>query len=274
MTGIALVTVLLMNLDKMLLSKLLPLKQFGYYMVGGAASSVITVFVSPFFIAAFPRFSQMVATDRQEEIKRLYHLLCQAVTCVVLPVVVVIAVFSPQLVFLWSRNLDLVEHSSLIVSLLVVGSGLNAVMNIPYAFQLANGWTKLAFCQNIIAVVLLVPLLFVLVRYFGAPGAATIWIILNAGYIVISPHIMHLRLLKTEKWAWYLFDVCIPFVGIVGSAGLVRMLVPIATFGLLAQFLVIGATWALATVVALGLTPKVRNMLLKTAGSYWNMRNV
>ena len=232
------------------------------------------MFVSPFFVAAFPRFSQMVATDRQEEIKRLYHLLCQTVTCVVLPVVVVIAVFSPQLVFIWSRNPDLVEHSSLIVSLLVVGTGLNAIMNIPYAFQLANGWTKLTFYQNIIAVVLLVPLLLVLIRYFGAPGAATNWIILNAGYIVISPHIMHRRLLRTEKWAWYLYDVCIPCVGIVVSAGLVRMLVPIETFGLLTQFLVIGATWALATVAAVYLAPKVRNTLLETAGSYWSTRNV
>ena len=243
-------------------------------MVGAAASSVVTMLVSPFFVAAFPRFSQMVATDRQEEIKRLYHLLCQTVTCVVLPVVVVIAVFSPQLLFIWSRNPDLVEHASLIVSLLVVGTGLNALMNIPYALVLANGWTKLPFYSNVISVILLVPLLLVLIRYFGAPGAAANWIILNTGYVVISPHIMHRRLLPAEKWRWYVRDVAKPLLGAALVVGVVRWLIPLEIFGLLAQLLILCAIWALATAAAILLAPNTRGALSQLVRSHRKPTNV
>ena len=93
MTGIALVTALLTNLDKVLLSNLLTLDKFGYYMVGASLASGIYMLSGPFFIAAFPRFSQMVMTGENESIAKLYHLLCQAVAVVIMPVVALLSLF-------------------------------------------------------------------------------------------------------------------------------------------------------------------------------------
>ena len=260
MTGIALVSIVLCNLDKVLLSKMMPLKEFGYYMVGASVSSGILTLVSPFFLASFPRFSQMIASGRQEELKGTYHLLCQTVSCVVLPVVVVIAFFSPQVVLVWSRNPDLVEHSSLIVRLLVIGTGINAIMSTPYALQLADGWTKFPFYQNVVSVIILVPLLLVLIRYFGAAGAAMNWIILHIGYILVSPHIMHRRLLKTEKWTWYLRDVMVPVAGIVAVGLAAHLFVPIGNYSLPVQLVTLGGIWTVALLSAVALSPNVRRM--------------
>ncbi len=265
MAGIALVTVFLTNLDKVLLSKLLTLERYGYYMVGASAAGGIYILVAPFYIAAFPRFSQMVAAGEHEQVARLYHLLCQSVAVVVLPVVAVVSVFSPEALMIWTRNPAIVENSHLFVSLLVIGTGLNGLMNIPYALQLASGWTKLAFYQNVVSVSVAVPALIILTRLYGGVGAAVIWVVLNASWVLITPHIMHRRLFTTEKWRWYFGDVAKPLLGVVVAAGVVRLLVPFEMLGLWTQFLILGTTWALAVVMAVSLTPSLRGVLFKSA---------
>jgi Na+-driven multidrug efflux pump len=83
------------------------------------------------------------------------------------PLTLTLAFFSREIVELWSSNPELVTHSSLLVSLLVVGNALNGVMHLPYALQLANGWTSLAFFSNLIGVIVLVPVIIVAATYRG-----------------------------------------------------------------------------------------------------------
>jgi len=274
MNAIVVVTSLLMSLDKVLLSKLLTLEEYGYYMVGASVAGGFYILVAPFFLVAFPRFSQMVAAGGHQPTSRLYHLLCQTTTVVVLPVAVVVSVFSREALMIWTRNPVVVENSYLFVSLLVIGTALNSPMNIPYAFQLANGWTKLAFYQAAISLIFAVPALVVSTRLYGGVGAAVLWATLNASWLLITPHIMHRRLLITEKWQWYVQDVGKPLLGIVAVVAFVRAFVPLNTFGLLAQLLVLGATWALAVGGAICLTPSLREVVFATVGSYRGEQNV
>ena len=111
-------------------------------------------------------------------------------------------------------------------SFLIIGTALNGLMNLPYALQLAYGWTKLVFYGNIVAVIVLVPMILSLVNIYGALGAAIAWIILNSGYVLIAIQIMHSRLLKGEQWRWYLTDVGKPFLAALTIALLWRMFTP------------------------------------------------
>jgi O-antigen/teichoic acid export membrane protein len=98
-------------------------------------------------------------------------------------------------------------------------------MTIPYCIQLAYGWTKLAFYKNVIAIIILVPLMIWLVSLYLAEGAAIIWIILNASYFLIEIPIMHRRLLKDQMYQWYIYDVGMPLLAVtcVGIASRVFM---------------------------------------------------
>jgi hypothetical protein len=96
-------------------------------------------------------------------------------------------------------------------------------MNLPYALQLAFGWTKLSFFKSIIAVILLVPLIIYMTMRYGAVGAASIWFVLNMGMFFFEIPIMHRRLLRKEKWRWYLQDVCLPLAVCIFVAGTGRI---------------------------------------------------
>ena len=61
MSGIAVMSVILINLDKIILSKLLTLEMFGYYTLAGVAAASLYRFIYPIVTAIYPRFTQLVA---------------------------------------------------------------------------------------------------------------------------------------------------------------------------------------------------------------------
>ena len=98
-------------------------------------------------------------------------------------------------------------------------------MNLPYALQLAHGWTSLTFYTNMVSVIILIPLEILAISYSGAIGAAMVWVILNGSYVIISIPIMHRRLLKGEQKRWYLEDVGGPLITALGVIGIGRLLI-------------------------------------------------
>lgn len=245
MSAISVVTLVLTQMDKVILSNLLTLKNFGYYALASVVANGLSTLFGPIFTAVFPSFSRLVVLGDQVELKQLYHRSCQMVSVVVLPVAVVIVFFSPEILWLWTGDTITVENTYWLVRLLVIGSLLNGLMHLPYALQLAHGWTRLTFYSNLAAVIALVPLLVWLAPSYGALGAAAVWVALNAGYVLVSLQFMHHRLLRGELWRWYIEDVGLPLLAALLLAGLGRGLL-ISQLPKLAMLLYLGFVTSLA----------------------------
>jgi len=221
MSLIAILSVVLMQSDKVLLSKLLPLKEFGYYMLASTVAMGLYVIVGPVFAAVYPRFAQMVSAGEEQGLIRLYHKSCQFMTVLVMPVAAVVCVFSTDLLLIWTQNAEIADKASPILSLLIIGTSLNGMMNIPYALQLAYGWTRLVVYLNGVALIVLIPGLIVAVDALGAIGGALIWVCLNVGYILFGVIFMHRKILTDELARWVIEDFAWPallsFVAVIFS---------------------------------------------------------
>ncbi|WP_092215443.1 oligosaccharide flippase family protein [Desulfoluna spongiiphila] len=226
MFGISLLATLLTQMDKIILSRMLPLEMFGYYTLSGVVALSLFRLIGPIFNGVYPRLTQLVTLNDQFAIKELYHRSCQVMSLMILPAAFVLAFFSRELLLLWTQNVVTAERAYLLVSLLVTGTALNGLMNIPYALQLAHGWTKLAFYVNLVSVIILFPLIFFMTKHYGAVGGASVWVILNSGYVLITIQLMHRRLLPDEKMYWYGRDVGLPLLCAVVTAGCGRILMP------------------------------------------------
>ena len=215
MTGITITVIFLMELDKIILSRMLSLEMFGYYTLANVVAMTLYRFIGPVFSATYPKLTSLVEQGAEKEITKLYHQSAQLMSALILPAALVVAFFSWEILFLWSRSPVTADNTHLLVSILILGTACNGLMNIPYALQLAYGWMQLALFVNTVSVLVLVPLMILLARRYGAVGAASVWLILNASYLFITIPIMHSRLLHAEKWRWYIEDVGRPLLAAI-----------------------------------------------------------
>ena len=221
--AITIMSIILTQMDKVILSKMLSLEMFGYYTLAGIIAMSPLRFSWPVFSGIFPRFTQLAALNDQQKLKELYHKGCQFMAVLILPFAVVVAFFSNEIILLWSQSQITAEKTHLLVSILICGTALNVLMHLPHAMLLAFGWTKLLFYKNLLAVVLLVPLIIYMTTRYGAIGAAIVWLLFDVGSVLFEIPIMHRRLLPEEKWHWYLQDVLIPLGTALLIAGLGRL---------------------------------------------------
>ena len=226
MTAITILATMLTQMDKLLLSRLLSLTDFGYYMLASTVASALYLLIMPISNVLRPHLAELVARGETVALAETYHKFSQLLTLMVVPAALVLSFFSDHALLLWTRNITTTTAVAPLVSLLVIGTMINGLMNTPYALQLAYGKTRYAIWANAISVLALVPAIYVGVSHYGAIAAAVIWILLNLGYMTVALPIMHRSLLPNEKWPWYRRDVLTPLLSSISAVAVVYVSSP------------------------------------------------
>jgi O-antigen/teichoic acid export membrane protein len=266
MSVVALSGVVFTQMDKVILSKLLGLAEFGQYMLATLVVSGLYVLVTPFFNVVYPRFSALVAQDDTAQLTDLYRLCARALATALFPLAMLLVLSAEALVLVWTGSAVIAAGVAPVIALLAIGSALHGVMYLPYALQLAYGKTRLPVIITLTLIVLLAPLIVLLTLSFGAKGAALAWLALHVVYVIIGTWLTHRHLLKGIALAWISQDVGIPFavtvaVGLVGNSFIHTMAhTAYAKLGL-------GIILALAAaLLSITLSPKMRSMVLVRLG--------
>jgi O-antigen/teichoic acid export membrane protein len=222
--SITLLALLLTQVDKILLSKLLSLKEYGYYTLVAIVAGGLYAIITPITQSFYPRLCELHARNDQVGLIKTYHKGAQLISVFAGSVAIVIIVFGETFLRLWTQDPELAQRTKTLLSLLMLGNLLNGLMWIPYQTQLAHGWTELGIRINIIAIAIIIPAILWVTPRFGAEGAAWVWVSLNAGYVLIGVHFMYQRILVTEKWRWYIKDALIPLLTGLAVASVLSLL--------------------------------------------------
>ena len=261
MSGVAISAIVLMQLDKVLLSRILPLEGFGQYALAGVVASALYILLTPTFNVIYPRLSGWVAQGRDDEVQRLYRSGTRMLTCVLFPIAAGASVFSYELLLVWTRNATVAAHSAPVVSLFLIGTALNGAMHFPYALQLAHAQTRLPLTINAILLVVLVPLTTVLALHYGAIGGAASWAVLNTIYLLVGTALTHRVFLRGTGMSWLTHDVLLPLVAsalVVGLVGNAIHALPVSPIAMLALAAVLVAGCAMSL---LAFTPDTRRIV-------------
>ena len=209
--GTAVAGLVLMQMDKILLSRMLSLADFGRYTLAGMLAGGLSVLISPAFSAIYPRFSAMASTESWGELSGLYRMGTRLMASFIFPIAFSIAFFAKDLIFVWTGNASIAQSAAPLTALLTLGTSINGIMHFPYSLQLACGMVRLPFAIAVSLMVLIVPLIIFLVLYHGVIGGAAAWLILNVVYLPFGAWLTHRHLLKGLGLKWVLQDVAIPF---------------------------------------------------------------
>jgi len=254
--------VMLSQLDRIVISAMLPLAELGYFSLAMSVAAGMGRMIQPMFNALYPRYSRLVSLGQQDALTHLYHLSNQCLAVVVAAVAAVLIVFGRDVLYLWTGDAATAAKLALPLSILVAGTALNGLMNLPYAMQLANGWTRLTVGSNLVALVLGIPFCIWAVANHGITGAAWLWFATNLAFVTFGIPLMHRRLLRGEMARWYVRDVLPPVIAAAATVLLVGRMLPAVSRSLDGVAL-LGVTSVAALLSAAIAAPLVREMLLR-----------
>lgn len=220
------VWVMVTQMDKLILSGLLDLDEYGYFTLAVLAGSTIMLLSSPVGQALMPRLSQLEAEGRHETLVQVYRSGTQLVAILAGSASITVACMARPLLFAWTGDPTLTDFAAPVLTLYAIGNGFLAVAAFPYYLQYAKGNLKLHLIGNLIFVVMLVPTIVWAASTHGAVGAGWAWLGMNALTFVAWLPFVHNKFVPGLNARWYTLDTMALLLpaGAVGIA--VSQLVP------------------------------------------------
>ena len=194
------------QLDKILVSRLLPLEQMGYYMTATTVTNNLIKLVNPTIASVFPRMSSLFFQKNDKVLGELYHKATQVTQIVIAPFAWLLVFYSYEVLLIWTQSESVAINTHTALTVLSVAVLFNTALQTHYSLILAGGLTWIPMMCNIVASLLLAPIIYYSIVSFGISGAGLSWLILNVTYFFIIPRITHSYLLKHEYYRWIFND--------------------------------------------------------------------
>lgn len=201
------VWVLVTQTDKLVLSGILPLAEYGYFTLAVLAASGIMIISGPISSAIMPRMTILHAEGRHEELIRIYRSSTQLVSIIAGSAAITLASCSEQLLFAWTGDLQLAEKAAPIFRLYAIGNGFLAISAFPYYLQYAKGILRFHLIGNAVLAVVLVPSIIFAATFYGSTGAGYVWLVMNGLFLLTWVAYVHHRLEPGLHWKWMRDDV-------------------------------------------------------------------
>jgi O-antigen/teichoic acid export membrane protein len=201
------VWVVVTQTDKLVLSKLMPLAEYGYYTLAVLAASGILMVSAPVSGAIMPRMARLEAEGDHNGLIAIYRESTQLVAILAGAATVTLVCFAEPLLWIWTANRDLAHRAAPILVLYAIGNGVLAVAAFPYYLQFAKGDLRLHLIGNAAFVIVLIPAIIWAAGHYGGVGAGFVWLGMNLLSFVAWLPFVHHRFAPGLNAKWYFEDV-------------------------------------------------------------------
>lgn len=196
------VWVLVTQTDKLLLSGILPLSEFGYFSTAVLVAGGITLMTGPISTAIMPRLARLHAERETAAFYRIYARATELVAITAGTAATTMAWCAEPLMFAWTGSNDISDNTADVLRLYAVGNGLLAISAFPFYLQYARGSLRHHFIGNCVMGLILVPAVVYAATRHGAVGAGTVWLVINALYLALWVAYTHGRLEPGLHMRW------------------------------------------------------------------------
>jgi len=184
MAGAAWLGALTVQMDKIVLSRMISIEKFGYYVIAATVAAGLLQLIYPLIQAILPRAIQL--RSDAVALRRLNLKMLRLIGAMVGVGGVVFSVAGEWLLHLWLRNAEVVAAVYPVLAILLIGTALNAIYNIGYINWIAHEKIHRVLQVNVLALALSVLLIPPLVSRQGIIGAAFGWLSINLIGFVLS----------------------------------------------------------------------------------------
>ena len=202
MAGIAVLSMLITQLDRIFVSKLLSLSALGYYTLAYTTGIAISLLQTSINTASLPAFAQAAAQDEASLVRRYMKVSELMAYFIALPSFILVF-FGSDILRVWV-GADGARGAGLPLMLLSVGFFINAIVSNAYIASVATRRANIPAIVNFVAILIYAPALYLLISRYGIAGAAFCWAVLNFCYLCSLVPAVHHKVVRAPlaDWLW------------------------------------------------------------------------
>lgn len=200
--------------DKLILSHVLPLAEYGYFALVVLIANGVLQFSAPINQAVLPRLTTLLSQGRETEMLALYRKTTQFMVVVIASVSGVLAMFPQQILFALTGNLNAAHWGAPVLTWFALGNGILVIVGMQYMLQYVHGKVRMHVINTSINAAVQVPILAYVAFNYGAVEVAVTWFAIRLVTFFIWPAVVHHKFAPGMHWKWLGKDVMFPLLGV------------------------------------------------------------
>lgn len=164
------------QIDKLIISNEFTLTVVGAYNSAYNLSYVSVILTSALGIAVFPKLTKLFSMgnyDRQNQLYTDVNRVANRFTCAL---GAFIAVFAYEIISVWTGSTEIAAIVENVAGIVIIGTTLSALQEIPYNYFLACGVTKVNNIQTILCIIYVLVITPMCIHKWGLLGAGIAWL--------------------------------------------------------------------------------------------------
>jgi O-antigen/teichoic acid export membrane protein len=215
-----------LQVDKIIISKLLPIASIGYYNTVYTLGQVLVSVSGPISAALAPQLIRMFSINDFGKVKRLFHKFAKFNIILTTSLGITILMNSLNIITIWTNNIDFTNRANPLVPFMVVAGLCFAAQIIPYNLAVANADLKPILIVCIFNLMLSLPAYYWATLHYGIKGTSIVWMFSNIGMMFFNVFFYLRKSLPNSYSKWLLHDFLIPLVIAACITALISMFKP------------------------------------------------
>lgn len=219
--------VLVTQTDKLILSGILPLSEYGYFSLVALVAGAVTILSGPISQAILPRLTLLYSQNKKKELLEIYGNASQLAVLITLSVASMVGFYSKPLLYAWTGNMEAAEWGASILLWFALGNGILGISAYQYYLQVAFGNLKLHVVGSTISAIIQVPLIYYAAKSYGAYGAGVAWFSFRTIWFFVWTPIVHKRFVPGFHLKWLLTQILPIAITVIITSYLITTLLPL-----------------------------------------------
>ncbi|MEN6452767.1 MAG: oligosaccharide flippase family protein [Prolixibacteraceae bacterium] len=213
--AISIISALNVQLDKLVLSKLLPVAELGIYNMAFSLSQIPLIIVNAASITIFSRFVYYFSVNETEKQRELFLLASKLLGLISISIAVTMSFYTKELFMLWINDPGIAGKAWLPAAILTVGTMFMTLQIIPFNLVLSHGDTKINTILCFLNLLILAPLLLILAPKHGITGAAAAWLFMLLVSTPFYNNFIYRKFIGKRYLQWFVKDTLLPLLFIL-----------------------------------------------------------
>jgi O-antigen/teichoic acid export membrane protein len=213
MFGMSIIAALNMQIDKIIVSKLLSISEFAEYYLASTIAQIPYIVTMPIAVALLPRITNLLTDHNQrDKVTILYRNATYYIASFGAVAGFGIFLFLRDIFHIWMPNQSIGINTFKAAELITLGSVFLSLQLAPFQLSLAYGHQATNLRLGVVILSLSIPFQIIMINNFGIVGASVPWLLINLVAFLYLGFVLNRKFRHVRVYKWFIEDNFVPIL--------------------------------------------------------------